>query len=221
MNFHIITIFPRIFDSYFNESILKRAREKGIIGISVYDLRDWTADAHKTVDDKPFGGGPGMVMLAEPIIRAIKDVESRCSLDRLILLFSAKGERWDQIKAKSYQKFDDIIMVCGRYEGVDERVLEFVDAEVSIGDYVLTGGEIPAMVVVDSVARLLPGVLGNRESSISESHETQGLLEYPQYTRPEVLEIDGRKMEVPPILLSGHHRKIDEWREGMKRRRVS
>lgn len=220
MTFHIITIFPQIFNSYFSESIINRAQKKGLIKIVAYNLRDWTVDAHKTVDDKPFGGGAGMVMLAEPIVKAIQDVSNNCSKNKKIVLFSAKGKKWDQKKVGSYRNVDDIIMICGRYEGVDERVAKFVDEEISIGDYVLTGGEIPAMVLVDSVARLLPGVLGNADSPIFESHQTDGILEYPQYTRPEKLEIGGKILNVPSVLLSGHHKKIDDWRSGkMKKTR--
>jgi len=213
MTFHIITIFPGIFDSYFSESILKRAQKNNLIGIKTYDLRDWTNDRHRTVDDTPYGGGAGMIMKTEPLCRAIKDIGRSVRGGKFkIVLLSAKGKTWNQRLARKYAKLRDVILVCGRYEGVDERVTKFIDEEISIGDYVLTGGEIPAMAIVDSVARLLPGVLGNKESAERESHSEPGLLEYPQYTRPEVFEAEGKKYRVPKVLLSGNHKKIEEWR---------
>ncbi|MFH0892134.1 MAG: tRNA (guanosine(37)-N1)-methyltransferase TrmD [Candidatus Falkowbacteria bacterium] len=213
MTFHIITIFPGIFDSYFNESILKRAQKNNLIGIKIYDLRDWTDDKHRTVDDTPYGGGAGMVMKTDPLYRAINDIKRNVEGGKFkIVLLSAKGKTWNQRQARKYAKLRDVILVCGRYEGVDERVTKFIDEEISIGDYVLTGGEIPAMIMVDSVARLLPGVLGNKESAEKESHSEPGLLEYPQYTRPEVFEAKGKKYRVPKVLLSGNHKKIEEWR---------
>ena len=179
MNFHIITIFPEIFESYFNESIIKKARDNGKIKLNVYDLRDWTDDKHRTVDDSPFGGGEGMVMKVEPIYRAIRDIKKRTSKNRKVVLFSARGQRWEQSKAREYGCLKDIILICGRYEDVDHRVTHFVDEEVSLGDFVLTGGEIPAMAVVDSVTRLIPGVLGNEDSGVEDSHSTPGLIKYP------------------------------------------
>jgi len=233
MNFHIITIFPDIFASYFNESILKRAQAKKIIKIKTHDLRKWTKDKHNTVDDRPYGGGAGMLLMAEPIIKAIQSLqksnlchperspqtESRpaCPVGRdinnktRIILLSAKGKKWTQVMAKKYSKSSNLILICGRYEGIDERVKKFVDEEISIGDYVLTGGEIPAMIITDSITRLLPGVLGNKESAINESHSTLNQLEHPQYTRPEILEIKGKKYKVPKVLLSGNHAKLQEW----------
>src|SRR6056297_2722558 len=150
MTFHLLTIFPEIFESYFSESIIGRAQTGGLIDIKVYNLRDWTEDKHKTVDDTPYGGGAGMVMKVEPIYRAIKDIKKKKKKEkRKIILLSAKGKKWDQSLAQKYSQLDDIILVCGRYEGVDERVREFVDEEISIGDYVLTGGELGALVLVD------------------------------------------------------------------------
>jgi len=201
MKFNIITIFPNIFDSYFNESIIKRAIQKKLVKINIHNLRDFTKDKHKTVDDKPYGGGPGMVMMVEPIYKALKKIKK--TKKTKIILFSAKGKKFDQKMAKSFSKLDNLIMVCGRYEGVDERVTKFVDQEVSIGDYVLTGGEIPAMIVTDAVARLIPGVLGKKESL----EEIKG--SYSVYTRPE----DFNKLKVPKVLLSGDHKKVEEWRK--------
>lgn len=213
MNFHIITIFPHIFDSYFNESIIKRAQEDGKINIKVYDLRDWTDDKHRTVDDSPFGGGEGMVMKVGPIYRAIRDIKKRTSKKRKIALLSARGEKWAQSRAKQYSELKDVILVCGRYEDVDDRVTNFINEEISMGDYVLTGGEIPAMTMVDSVTRLVPGVLGNEDSGIADSHSKPGYLKYPQYTRPQVFKAGNKKYAVPDVLVSGDHKKVKEWRE--------
>jgi len=224
MRFDIITIFPEIFDSYFGESIVARAQKQGAVEIVVHNLRDFTEDKHLTVDDTPYGGGAGMVLKLEPIYKALISVVGKNNLPCFrkskksktrIVLFSAKGERYVQAKARDYAKLERVVLICGRYEGVDERVAKYlVDEEVSIGDYVLTGGEIPAMAVVDSVARLLPGVLGNEESIVEESFSSEGYLEYPQFTKPEVFSPKrGVKWEVPEILLSGHHRKIKDWRD--------
>ena len=213
MTFHILTIFPEIFDSYFNESIIGRAQNGGHVEIKVYNLRDWTEDKHKTVDDTPYGGGAGMVMKVEPIYKAVKDIKSKINPEKTkVVLTSARGNKWTQEKVKSYSGLENIILICGRYEGVDERVRFFIDEEISIGDYVLTGGEIPAMAVVDSVSRLVPGVLGNEASLDSESHSVPGQVEYPQYTRPEVFEVDGEEYKVPDVLLSGNHKEIEKWR---------
>ncbi|HOZ55809.1 MAG: tRNA (guanine-N(1)-)-methyltransferase [Parcubacteria group bacterium ADurb.Bin316] len=211
MRFNIITIFPEIFNSYFNESIIKRAQKNNLIKINIHNLRDWTKDKHKTVDDAPYGGGAGMVMKVDILYKALKTIVKNKKKTKIIL-FSAKGKKWNQQLAKKYSKFDSIIMVCGRYEGVDERILNFIDDEISIGDYVLTGGEIPAMTVVDSITRLLPGVLGNATSSKDESHSISGQLEYPQYTRPKIFTVGKKKYRVPKILLSGDHGKIAQWR---------
>lgn len=238
MRFQIITIFPEIFNSYFNESILKRAQKNNIIDINIYDLRQWTTDKHKTVDDSPYGGGAGMVMKIEPIYKALKALKSQITnskfqsraLGTKFILLSAKGKTWNQQMAKKYSKLDNIILICGRYEGVDERVKKLVDEEISIGDYVMTGGEIPAMAIVDSITRLLPGALGNAESAKSESHSESGVLEYPQYTRPEVFSAKGavpasggerkpKKMRVPKVLLSGNHKEIEKWREKHKKKK--
>ncbi len=215
MNFHIITIFPNIFDSYINESIIKLAQENGHINIRTYDLRNWTTDKHNTVDDTPYGGGAGMLMKIEPLYKAIKEVKKSIKSKKIkTILLSAKGKRWDQQLAQNYsEELSDIILICGRYEGIDERILNFIDEEISIGDFVLTGGEIGALTILDSISRLLPGVLGNSESSISESHSKKNLLEYPQYTRPEIFKVNNKEYIVPPVLLSGNHKKIEEWRK--------
>ena len=219
--FHIVTIFPKIFDSYFNEAIIKRALKNNLIDIKIHNLRDWTTDKHKTVDDSPFGGGAGMVMKVEPIFKALKKIKQKNSKT---ILLSAKGKIWNQRLAKAHAKLDNIILICGRYEGVDERVKKFINEEISVGDYVLTGGEIGAMAIIDSITRLLPGALGNADSVKNESHAIPGILEHPHYTRPEVFSYsplikgvggikgDLKKLRVPKVLLSGDHKKIAEWR---------
>jgi tRNA (guanine37-N1)-methyltransferase len=221
MKFKIITIFPEIFNSYINESIIKRAREKNIIEIKAYDLRDWTTDKHKTVDDTPYGGGAGMVMKIEPIYKALQSIKlgDEGGKKTKTVLLSAKGKTWNQQLAKKYSKLDEVTFICGRYEGVDERVTKLIDEEISIGDYVLTGGELGVLVMIDSITRLLPGALGNAESAVQESHSVPGELEYPQYTRPEEFEIDGKKHKVPEVLLSGHHAEIEKWRKAKSKRK--
>jgi len=223
MQFNIITIFPKIFDSYFGESIVKRAQVKNLLEIKIHDLRDWTADKHKTVDDTPYGGGAGMVMKIEPLYQALRAIKGGGLVDKFkkifgqtkktkVVLLSAKGQPWTQALAREYAKLDRVILICGRYEGVDERLINFIDEEIAIGDYVLTGGELGAMVLVDSITRLLPGVLGNEASAVDESHSQAGVLEYPHYTRPAVFQADGQEYKVPEVLLNGNHKEIEEWR---------
>lgn len=232
MTFHVITIFPEIFSSYFSESIIKRALEKQKIKINIVNLRDFTTDKHKTVDDSPFGGGAGMVMKVEPLYAAVSSIKKSVlsqpnnlepNAYRLMpktILTSAKGKTWNQSMARKYSGLNGIIIICGRYEGVDERITDYIDEEISIGDYVLTGGELGAMVLVDSITRLLPGVLGNQESAQDESHSEPGVLEYPQYTRPEIfVDNDKRQLKVPDILLSGNHAEIEKWRRNQKKKK--
>lgn len=212
--FKIITIFPEILKSYFGESIIARAQNKKIIKIENYNLRDWTTDNHRTVDDTPYGGGAGMLMKIEPLYKALKDIKKGgAKKKRKIVLMAASGNTWTQKKAKEYAKLDEVIIICGRYEGVDARIKEFIDEEISIGDYVLTGGELGAAVMIDSVTRLLPGVLGNEYSAIEESHSEEGILEYPQYTRPEVFQVGKKSYSVPKVLVEGNHKLINEWRK--------
>ncbi len=217
MKFHIITIFPEIFRSYLNESILKRAQDKKIIKIKTHDLRSWTSDKHKTVDDTPYGGGAGMLMKIEPLYLALKDLKKQSAKTaknkKKIILLSASGKKWNQALAKKYSQLEEVILICGRYEGVDARIREFIDEEISIGDYVLTGGELPALAIIDSLTRLLPGALGNEASSLEESHSEPGLGEYPQYTRPEIFKVGRKEYAVPKVLLSGDHQKITQWRQ--------
>ena len=212
MKVDIVTIFPGMFKGPIDESILKRAQEKNLVEIEVHDLRQWTKDKHKTVDDSPYGGGPGMVMMVEPVDRAIRSLlaQQGDSLTKpKVILMTPQGKQFEQKKAQELSKLEHLIFICGHYEGVDERVREhLVDEEISIGDYVLTGGELPAMVVIDSVVRLIPGVLG-KEASLDEESFSNGLLEYPHYTRPE--EFEGWK--VPDVLLSGNHAEIAKWRK--------
>ena len=217
MRIDIITIFPKMFEPVLNESIIKRAQNKGKVKIYVHNLRDWSFDKHKKVDDRPFGGGSGMVMRPEPIFEAVEYIKSRVKGKGLrVILLSPQGERLNQKIAKRLVKYKHLILICGHYEGVDERVRKYlVDEEISIGDYVLTGGELPAMVLVDSVIRLIPGVLGDKNSLNFESFEGN-LLEYPQYTRPA----DFRDMRVPEVLLSGDHNKIGAWRKEQALRRT-
>ena len=210
--FHLITIFPKIFDSYLNESLMKRARGKKILFAEVVNLRDFSHDRHKKVDDRPFGGGPGMVLQIEPIYRAVQSVKSKIKNKRSktrIILFSTRGKKFDAKIAKQLSRYDDLILICGRYEGVDERVAQHIaDEEISIGDYVLSGGELPALVLMESVSRFVPGFIGKVESR----EEING--SFPTYSRPEVFAPKkGTKWSVPEILLSGDHKKIDEWRK--------
>lgn len=212
MRIDVLTLFPNVFYPFISESIIKRARQKKLVEINIYNIRDFSLNKHKKVDDRPFGGGPGMILSPEPIFRAVEHIkEKKFSQEskREIILLSPKGERLTQKLALSLSKLKHLILICGHYEGVDERVkIYLVDREISIGDYILTGGEIPAMVVIDCVVRLIPGVLGKKESLFSESFKEK-LLEYPQYTRPA----NFRGMKVPEVLLSGNHKKIMAWRK--------
>jgi tRNA (guanine37-N1)-methyltransferase len=214
MKYHIITIFPEIFSSYFSHSIIARAQKNKLIDIQVHDLRKWTSDKHKTVDDTPYGGGAGMILKVEPLYKALKELAPRKKKTRKIILTSAKGKTFKQNIAQSYAKdLKEIIIICGRYEGVDERIKEYIDEELSIGNYVLTGGEVPAMTIVDATMRLLPRVLGNEESIISESHNKPGILEYPQYSKPQDFKTKKKTLSVPKVLLSGNHEEIKKWRQ--------
>ena len=208
LRFDIVSIFPGMFASPFGDSIIQRAREAGLLDINVHDLRDYSLNKHRKVDDSPFGGGVGMVMNVEPIARAITAVKKEVPETRTILL-SPGGRPFDQEKAWELSSLPSLTLICGRYEGIDERIrLHYVDEEISIGDYVLTGGELPAMVLVEAISRLLPGVLGDPESVVEESFHDD-LLEYPQYTRPR----DYEGLKVPEILVSGDPKKIRDWQK--------
>ncbi len=209
MKFDIVTIFPKIFDSYFNESILARAQKNKLIQIKIHNLRDWATDKHKSVDDSPYGGGPGMVMRADIINSAISKIKNKISKSRIIL-FSPAGKKFTQKDAQRLSKYSQLVLVCGRYEGIDNRVEKYLADEIfSVGDFVLSGGEIPAMALVESVSRLIKGVLGKSES-IEEKRYGVGV---PAFTRPEEVIIKGKKYRVPKVLLSGNHKKIEEWRK--------
>jgi len=209
----VITIFPEIFDNIIKFGVIKEAFGSNLCQLNIYNLRDFTLDKHKKVDDRPYGGGPGMVMFAQPIYDAVMFIKKKNKIKnakrQTVVSLSPSGERLTQAKLKNLSKLENIVLICGRYEGIDERVVKLVvDEELSIGDYVLTGGEIPAMVIIDGVVRLLPGVVGKPESLSYESFENN-LLDYPQYTRPPVF----KGLKVPEVLLSGNHRNIEKWRE--------
>jgi len=213
MKIEVLTLFPAMFAGPLDESIIQRARKQGLLDLKIHNLRDWTHDRHKTVDDRPFGGGPGMLLQPEPLFEAIESL--RREKTRVILL-SPAGRPFCQAVARELAQREELLLVTGHYEGFDERVREtLADDELSIGDYVLTNGALPAMVVIDAVVRLLPGVLGDDESSHDESF-SHGLLEYPQYTRPA----EFRGMKVPDVLVSGHHAEIEKWRREQAKRRT-
>lgn len=210
MKINVMTLFPEIFNSYIGESMMKKAVDNNILAVNIYNIRDFSENKHKKVDDYPFGGGAGMVMTPQPILSTYRHIieENKLEKPRVIYL-SPKGKTFTQDMAKSLSKEDNLIFLCGHYEGIDQRVIDMiVTDELSIGDYVLTGGELPALVMIDSISRLIPGVLNKSESYEDETFEGD-LLEYPQYTRPR--EYDGHK--VPDVILSGNHQKIDQWRK--------
>ena len=209
MKFDIVTIFPRMIEAGLSEGVVARARDRGLLDIAVHDLREFTTDRHRSVDDVPYGGGPGMVMKPEPLVRAVERIRETRGTPDAIVITSPQGRRFDQAAAVRLGGLSHVALLCGRYEGMDERVLSLVGAEeLSIGDYVLSGGELPALVVVDAVSRLVPGVVGD-EQSVEEDSFSRGLLDYPHYTRPA--EFAGLK--VPDVLLSGHHADVRRWRK--------
>ena len=228
MHFDILTLFPDIFESVFNESIVKRAREAGLVSIAAHNIRDYATDKHRMTDDTPYGGGGGMIMKPEPIFRAVEAILAppappslggtggRQKPEAPVILLSPQGRTFTQSVARELSRHPRLVLICGHYEGVDERVRQFLASdEISIGDYVLTGGEIPAMVIVDAVTRLAPGVLGDPSATFEDSH-AEGLLEYPHYTRPQVF----RGWPVPKVLLSGNHAEIVRWRRQEALRRT-
>lgn len=214
MRFDIITIFPSFFDSFLQESLIKRAIEKKLIKINIHNLRDYADDFHETVDDRPFGGGFGMVYKVGPVYRAVENVRKRTKKKK-ILLFTPRGKLLTQERITEFSKLKQLIMICGRYEGVDERVAKHItDEEISIGDYVLLGGEIPAMIIIEAVSRLIPSVIGNPKILKERITKNGGFVEYRQYTRPEIFKPKkGIEWKVPKVLLSGNHKKIQEWRK--------
>lgn len=214
MRIDILTLFPGMFAGPLDESIVRRARESGLLDLRIHNLRDWTHDRHRTVDDRPFGGGPGMVLKPEPIFEAVESLRDAATR---VILTSPSGRVFTQAVAQELAELPRILLVCGSYEGFDERVREHLaDDELSIGDYVLTNGALPAMVIVDTVVRLLPGALGHEASAVEESF-SDGLLEYPQYTRPA----DFRGWQVPEVLLGGNHAGIEQWRKAQAMRRTA
>jgi tRNA (guanine37-N1)-methyltransferase len=210
----VLTLFPAIFDGFLGQSIVRRAIAKGKVAIERWDIRDWAEGKHKQVDDRPFGGGPGMILMAPPVVAAVEAVRARAEPPGRLIVLSPQGRRLDQPKVEELAREPRLTLICGRYEGFDERVIEILQPELlSVGDYVLSGGEVAAMVVIDAVIRLIPGVLGDSQSAVDESFGPDGGLEYPQYTRPRVF----RSLAVPEILLSGDHAAIAEWRRRHRR----
>jgi tRNA (guanine37-N1)-methyltransferase len=210
MRFDILTIFPEIFESYLNQSLLKRAIQRGLVDVRLWNFRNWASDKHKSVDDKPFGGGPGMLICCQPVFECAEAVQADAPQPGQLLMLTPQGRRLDQQFVRKLAGYDRLLLLCGRYEGFDERIREGLQPlEVSAGDLVTNGGEVPAMLVIDTVIRLIPGVLGDESSSKYESFSESGLLEYPQYTRPR----EFREMKVPEILLGGNHQEIERWRK--------
>jgi len=215
MEFDVFTLLPEVFSPYLNSSILNRARQRGLIEVRIHNIRDWATDKHHVTDDEPYGGGGGMVMRVEPVFTAVESVLD-LNVPCPVVLLTPQGRVFDQKIAMEFSHQPRLVMVCGRYEGVDERIREhLVTDEISIGDYVLTGGELPAMILIDAISRLIPGVLGDPEGAMDDSHAA-GLLEYPQYTRPP----EYRGWSVPEILLSGDHARIEKWRHEQSLRRT-
>ncbi len=235
MKFDIITIFPKFFESFKTEALILRAQKKELVDINIHNLRDYADDARGTVDDRPYGGGAGMVLMFPPIYKAVNAVKEKGKRLKVkgkkektkVIVFNPKGNKFTQAMAREWSKLDRLVMICGRYEGIDERVMtEIADEEISIGDYVLFGGEVPAMVVMEAITRLLPGAIGKQESLKDESFNDAGemgkeqltkFIEYPHYTRPEVVVVKRKKIKVPDVLLSGDHKKIEEWRKEKSR----
>jgi tRNA (guanine37-N1)-methyltransferase len=219
MRFHVVTIFPDFFSGPFGHGVVARANAAGLLEIRVHDLRNWTYDRHKTVDDRPFGGGEGMLLKAQPVFEAVEAILPERTDGQRVVLLSAQGRSFNQAVAREYAALDELLLICGRYEGVDERVAEHLsDEELSVGDFVLSGGELAAALVVDAVGRLLPGVLGNEESSRNESFSgaNEGFLDCPQYTRPA----EFRGWKVPDVLLGGNHKEIERWRRAASREKT-
>jgi len=209
VTFHVLTIFPEFFQGPFQHGVIEKAQRNGLIQIQVHDLRTWTQDRHRTVDDRPFGGGEGMVLKAQPIFEAVESIWPERASDRKVVLLSAQGRKFDQSVAREFAGLSELLIICGRYEGVDERVAEHLaDEELSVGDFVLSGGELAAAMVIDVVARLKDGVLGNSDSAVYESFSEDGLLDCPQYTRPA----EFRGWKAPEVLLGGNHEQIRQWR---------
>jgi tRNA (guanine37-N1)-methyltransferase len=217
MRFDILTLFPDLFESYLQQGLLKKAIERGLIDVRRWNFRDWTTDKHQSVDDKPYGGGPGMLLCCQPVFDCVEAVQRDGDSPGRLIMLTPQGRRLDQALVRELAQSPRLVLLCGRYEGFDERIrLGLAPLEVSVGDFVTNGGEVPAMLIIDTVIRLVPGVLGDETSARYESFADTGLLEYPQYTRPR----DFRGMEVPEVLVEGHHAKIAAWREEASRIRT-
>jgi tRNA (guanine37-N1)-methyltransferase len=209
IRFDVLTLFPGIFDGYLRQSLLEDAIQAGLVQVHTWNIRDWTQDKHQRVDDRPFGGGPGMVIMSQPVVDCVESVRAKAEPPGKLVMLTPAGERLTQRTVEKLAAEPRLLLLCGRYEGFDDRIRQLLSPwEISVGDFVCNGGEVPAMVLIDSVIRLVPGVLGDEESAKDESHSTPGRLEYPQYTRPRVF----RGLEVPNILLSGNHKAVAEWR---------
>jgi len=209
MRFDVLTLFPRLFDSYLDQSLLKKAIDAGLVDVNLWDFRDWTTDKHRSVDDKPFGGGPGMLIACEPVYQCVEHVQAQAEEPGQLIMLTPQGRKLDQNLVEELVEKPRLIMLCGRYEGFDDRIRQGLQPlEISAGDFICNGGEVPAMMVIDTVIRLIPGVLGDETSHKYDSFSQSGLLEYPQFTRPR----EFRGMEVPDVLLSGDHGKIEQWR---------
>jgi tRNA (guanine37-N1)-methyltransferase len=209
IRFDVLTLFPGIFEGYVRQSLLEDAIQAGLVQVHTWNIRDWTQDKHQRVDDRPFGGGPGMVIMAQPVVDCVADVQAKAEPPGKLVMLTPAGERLTQRTVEKLAEEPRLLLLCGRYEGFDDRIRQLLSPqEISVGDFVCNGGEVPAMVVIDTVIRLIPGVLGDQQSAADESHSEDGRLEYPQYTRPRAF----RGLEVPEILLSGNHQAVAKWR---------
>ena len=216
IRFDVLTLFPDLFQGYLSQSLLKLAIQRGLVQVHLWNIRDWATDKHQKVDDRPFGGGPGMVLMPEPVMDCVEAVRAKAEPAGRVVMLTPTGRRLTQPVVEELAEFPRLLLLCGRYEGFDDRIRQLLDPiEVSVGDFVCNGGEVPAMVVIDTVIRLVPGVLGDEASAADESHSAPGRIEYPQYTRPRVF----RGLEVPKVLLSGNHGAVARWREEQSRLR--
>jgi tRNA (guanine37-N1)-methyltransferase len=216
IRFDVLTLFPDLFQGYLSQSLLKLAIQRGLVGVHLWNIRDWATDKHQKVDDRPFGGGPGMVLMPEPVMDCVEAVRAKAEPPGQVVMLTPAGRRLTQPVVEELAEYPRLLLLCGRYEGFDDRIRQLLDPiEVSVGDFVCNGGEVPAMVVIDTVIRLVPGVLGDEASAADESHSAPGRIEYPQYTRPRVF----RGLEVPEVLLSGNHGAVARWREEQSRLR--
>ncbi len=217
IRFDVLTLFPGIFNSYLNQSLLEDAITSGVVQVHTWNLRDWTTEKHQRVDDRPFGGGPGMVLMAQPVVDCVEAVRAKSEDAGTLVMLTPAGERLTQRTVEKLAKEPRILLLCGRYEGFDDRIRQLLHPwEISVGDFVCNGGEVPAMVVIDAVIRLIPGVLGDEQSAIDESHSQPGRIEYPQFTRPR----EFRGLEVPDVLLSGNHKAVADWRQEQSEKRT-